>query len=60
MRFFADGPTIPDELLEQRDRGNVAFFCGAGVSTQPAHINMKGIATRIAMRFIETLRKSCR
>jgi hypothetical protein len=32
MRFFAAGPNIPDDLLEQRDRGNVVFFCGAGVS----------------------------
>ena len=32
MRFFADGPHIPDELLEARDRGNVVFLCGAGVS----------------------------
>lgn len=32
MRFVADGPSIPDELLEQRDHGNVVFFCGAGVS----------------------------
>jgi hypothetical protein len=32
MRFRADGPSIPVELLEQRDRGNVVFFWGAGVS----------------------------
>ena len=32
MRFFANGPNIPDELLEERDNGNVVFFCGAGVS----------------------------
>ncbi|MDD9998161.1 MAG: SIR2 family protein [Rhodospirillaceae bacterium] len=32
MRFFPEGPRIPDELLEERDRGNVVFFCGAGVS----------------------------
>ena len=32
MRFIADGPNIPDELLEARDRGNVVFLCGAGVS----------------------------
>ncbi|MDB5500912.1 MAG: hypothetical protein JWR89_814, partial [Tardiphaga sp.] len=32
MRFFADGPNIPDELLESRDDGNVVFFCGAGIS----------------------------
>ncbi len=32
MRFFANGPSIPDLLLEQRDKGQVVFFCGAGVS----------------------------
>lgn len=32
MRFFADGPSIPDELLWERDEGKVVFFCGAGVS----------------------------
>lgn len=32
MRFFADGPNIPDELLVARDDARVVFFCGAGVS----------------------------
>jgi hypothetical protein len=32
MRFLADGPVIPDELIEQRNLGNVIFFCGAGIS----------------------------
>ena len=32
MRFKADGPAIPDILLEARDAGNVVFLCGAGVS----------------------------
>ena len=32
MRFRADGPAIPDILLEERDAGNVVFLCGAGVS----------------------------
>jgi hypothetical protein len=32
MRFVADGPPIPDELLLARDQGRVIFFCGAGVS----------------------------
>ena len=32
MRFKADGPPIPDILLEERDAGNVVFLCGAGVS----------------------------
>ncbi|MEZ6992325.1 MULTISPECIES: SIR2 family protein [unclassified Aeromonas] len=32
MRFFADGPSIPDLLLERCDSGRVVFLCGAGVS----------------------------
>lgn len=32
MRFLADGPSIPVELLIARDDGRVVFFCGAGVS----------------------------
>jgi hypothetical protein len=32
MRFFSEGPCIPDLLLERRDRGRVVFLCGAGVS----------------------------
>ena len=36
MRFLADGPDIPNELLVARDRGEVIFFCGAGVSQAKA------------------------
>jgi len=36
MRFYADGPSIPDELLIARDEGRVVFFCGAGVSKERA------------------------
>ncbi|WDF73614.1 SIR2 family protein [Novosphingobium sp. KACC 22771] len=32
MRFFEDGPDIPETLLEARNLGEVVFFCGAGVS----------------------------
>ncbi|MBZ2189522.1 SIR2 family protein [Alcanivorax sp. JB21] len=32
MRFFANGPAIPDLLLERCDAGRVVFLCGAGVS----------------------------
>lgn len=38
MRFFADGPSLPDELLLARDEGNVLFFCGAGLSRAKAHL----------------------
>ena len=32
MRFYDNGPNIPNELLDARDNGEVVFFCGAGVS----------------------------
>ena len=32
MRFVAEGPSIPNELLDLRNNGEVVFFCGAGVS----------------------------
>lgn len=32
MRFFSNGPNLPDSLLERRDQGRVVFLCGAGVS----------------------------
>ena len=32
MRFTAEGPSIPNELLDLRSNGEVVFFCGAGVS----------------------------
>jgi hypothetical protein len=38
MRFIANGPSIPDELLRARDQGRVVFFCGAGVSRAKAEL----------------------
>jgi len=38
MRFIADGPSVPDELLIARDMGDVIFFCGAGVSQAKAQL----------------------
>lgn len=35
MRFYPEGPSIPDILLEHADDGRVVFLCGAGVS-QPS------------------------
>jgi hypothetical protein len=44
MRFIADGPSIPDELLISRDIGDVIFFCGAGVSQANAGLpNFEGL-----------------
>ena len=47
MHFLADGPSIPVELLEQRDRGNVVFFCGAGVSRPAGLPSFSGLAKRV-------------
>lgn len=38
MRFIANGPSIPDELLLARDQGRVVFFCGAGISRAKAKL----------------------
>ncbi|MGY3445512.1 anti-phage defense-associated sirtuin Dsr1 [Bradyrhizobium sp. USDA 4473] len=32
MQFVANGPDIPDALLQAHDEGRVVFFCGAGIS----------------------------
>ena len=44
MRFLPDGPNIPDELLEERDNGNVVFLCGAGVSRPAGMPDFPGLA----------------
>jgi hypothetical protein len=38
MRFVANGPSIPDDLLVARDEGRVVFICGAGVSQALANL----------------------
>jgi hypothetical protein len=32
MQFVANGPDVPDALLESHEEGRVVFFCGAGIS----------------------------
>ena len=32
MKFVKNGPDIPDELIDAHQRGEVVFFCGAGIS----------------------------
>lgn len=38
MRFIKDGPNLPNELLFAHDKGQVVFFCGAGVSMANAKL----------------------
>src|SRR5690606_27313257 len=48
MRFYRDGPSIPDELLTARDEGRVVFFCGAGVSLARAGLpSFIGLAKQV-------------
>ena len=48
MRFFENGPEIPDELLHDRDEGQVVFFCGAGVSRAKAKLpDFFGLAKKV-------------
>ena len=32
MQFIANGPDIPEALLDAHEEGRVVFFCGAGIS----------------------------
>ena len=47
MRFKADGPAIPDILLDERDVGNVVFLCGAGVSIPAGMPNFLDLARHV-------------
>lgn len=48
MRFLANGPLIPDELLIARDEGRVVFFCGSGVSRARAGLSdFYGLAEKV-------------
>lgn len=47
MRFAAKGPDIPPELLEARDRGEVVFLCGAGVSMPAGLPSFRDLARNV-------------
>lgn len=51
MRFFKNGPSIPDLLLERRDAGRVVFFCGAGVSFNAGMPTFLGLTKEIVDYF---------
>ncbi len=44
MRFFEDGPDIPDSLIAAREQGEVVLFCGAGVSAPAGLPDFNGLA----------------
>src|SRR5665647_2146951 len=52
MRFYPDGPSIPDILLERCDAGRVVFLCGAGVSVPSGMPNFVDL-TRYVIEFFD-------
>ena len=61
MRFIANGPDIPSDLLYARDEGDVIFFCGAGVSRAEAGgPSFKELAERVVTRLGSSLASPAR
>lgn len=57
MQFVANGPDIPDALLQAHEEGRVVFFCGAGISYPAGLPGFKGLVDDIYQR-IGTTRSS--
>lgn len=55
MQLIANGPDIPDALLEAHEEGRVVFFCGAGVSNPAGLPSFKGLVDDIYRRLGTTL-----
>jgi hypothetical protein len=50
MQFVADGPDVPEELLQAHEDGRVVFFCGAGISYPAGLPGFKGLVEEIYNR----------
>jgi hypothetical protein len=47
MQFVANGPDIPDTLLQAHEEGRVVFFCGAGISYPADLPDFRGLVESI-------------
>jgi SIR2-like domain len=47
MQFVANGPDIPNELLQAHEEGKVVFFCGAGISYPAGLPGFQGLVDQI-------------
>ena len=47
MQFIANGPEIPNALLQAHDEGRVVFFCGAGISYPAGLPGFQGLVDEI-------------
>jgi NAD-dependent SIR2 family protein deacetylase len=50
MQFVANGPDIPDPLLQAHEEGRVVFFCGAGISYPAGLPGFRGLVDEIYKR----------
>lgn len=55
MQLVANGPDIPDVLLQAHEEGRVVFFCGAGISYPAGLPGFKGLVDAI-YRLVGTVR----
>lgn len=53
MQLVANGPDIPDALLQAHEEGRVVFFCGAGISYPAGLPGFKDLVDEI-FRFVGT------
>lgn len=54
MQFVANGPDIPDALLQAHEEGRAVFFCGAGISYPAGLPDFKGLVNDIYRRLDTT------
>lgn len=47
MQFVADGPDVPDDLLQAHEEGRVVIFCGAGISYPAGLPGFRGLVDDI-------------
>src|SRR5271165_4427381 len=50
VKFTKDGPSIPVELLQAFEAGEVVMFCGAGVSRRCPLPDFSGLVTSVCNR----------
>ena len=47
MQLVANGPDVPDALLQAHEEGRVVFFCGAGISYPAGLPGFKGLVDEV-------------
>lgn len=55
--FVANGPDIPEHLLQAHEEGRVVFFCGAGISNPAGLPSFQGLVDQIYTELGTTLTK---